>query len=267
MTAPQVAPSLLVKVEGAGNDFLLGLGDWAAVLADRPDEVIRLCHRRFGIGADGVLALQPEGPDRVGLTYRNADGSQEPFCGNGTRCAALAAVELLGMPRRLVVATGWTDVPATVDGQRVCLGLPEARFESGETVLETPWGRVTGVLATLGVPHLLIESDHPESVALADLGPVLGRHPDLGPTGANVSILGPERSGTSAIRTWERGVEGETLCCGSAVAVAGVLRIGRNGASAARLRSSSGAELLVRLADTGLELEGPATLVAEIRPL
>ncbi len=114
----------LLKVEGAGNDFLLGIGDWARRLADEPDLVARLCDRRRGLGADGVLALSQESSSRVRLIYRNTDGSPSPFCGNGTRCAARVAVELLGLASPLVVETDWAAIPAEVVGPLVTLELP-----------------------------------------------------------------------------------------------------------------------------------------------
>ena len=77
----------LYKVEASGNDFVLGVGGWSPRLAAEPELAVRLCDRRRGIGADGVLAVEAAGPDRVRLRYRNADGSPARFCGNGTRCA------------------------------------------------------------------------------------------------------------------------------------------------------------------------------------
>jgi len=89
--------SEIYKLEGAGNDFVLGVGAWAGRLDSEPDLVRRLCDRRRGIGADGTLALEAVATDRVRLGYRNADGGEAVFCANGTRCAARAAVELLPM--------------------------------------------------------------------------------------------------------------------------------------------------------------------------
>jgi diaminopimelate epimerase len=259
-----VAGHRLFKVEGAGNDFVLGLGCWADRLATEADTVVSLCRRRIGVGADGALALFPDGPDRIRLVYRNADGSTGLFCGNGTRCAAAAAVRFLGMPHDLVISTGWRDIPASVDGDTVRLELPAASVGDDPVRFETPQGVLLGRRVEVGVPHVLIDVDDPSAVGLERIGPALRWAPVLGPEGSNITVLGPERDGVADLRTWERGVEGETLCCGSAVVAAGVIRL--NGGGTARLRARSGTILEVRRRDGGLELVGPARVVAEILP-
>lgn len=260
------ADGRLFKVEGAGNDFVLGLGRWADRLAAEADTVVGLCRRRIGIGADGALAVFVDGPDRLRLVYRNADGSTEPFCGNGTRCAAVAAVQLLGLPPDLVVATDWHDIPARVDGGQVRLALPPIDVGTDRVQFSTVHGTLTGRRVVVGVPHVLIDVEDPAEVGLERLGPTLRWDPVLGPEGSNISVLGPERGGVADLRTWERGVEGETLCCGSAVVAAGAIRLNGDRGQAARLRARSGAILEVRRRDAGLELSGPARVVAEILP-
>lgn len=102
----------LFKVEGAGNDFLLGIGDWSDRLTDDRALVRRLCDRRRGVGADGTLSVTTQTAESVSLVYVNADGSEGQFCGNGTRCVARAAVELLGCNPKLEIVTGWAVIPA-----------------------------------------------------------------------------------------------------------------------------------------------------------
>jgi diaminopimelate epimerase len=257
----------LWKVEGAGNDFLLGIGPWADRLACEPELTTTLCRRRRGIGADGTLALTVEGPRRVRLIHRNRDGGRAAFCANGTRCAALAAHRLLATGDQLTVVADWRDVPALVGGDGVALDLPTPgerpralELACGDTIWE-------GTLIAFGVPHLLIATRDPAAIDLAALGPTLRHHPDLAPDGANVSFVGGRPGGAITIRTWERGVEAETLCCGSAVVAAGWLEIMRAPRAEVRCLTASGEELVVAdRGDAGLRLTGPARIVAEVRP-
>jgi diaminopimelate epimerase len=211
-------PVRFTKMSGAGNDFLV----WQVTPDVGPAEIAairRLCRRGTGVGADGVLFVERDGPGRVVVDYRNADGSVGRFCGNGTRCAARFAV-LRGLaPENLIARTGWGDVPARVEGTHVVLTLPEP-VAVGRAVSSLD---ATGTLEreayalTVGVPNVVAFVADGVDVATLDftrLGPALRRHPDLR-DGANanvVQVLGPSRL---RVRTWERGVEAETLACGA----------------------------------------------------
>ncbi len=261
----------LYKVEAAGNDFLLGTGEWASRLGGDEALVRRLCRRRLGLGADGALALFAEGPEAVRLTYRNADGGEAAFCGNGTRCAALAAVRLLGAAPALVVRTAWADIPAEVRGGTVALRLPPppgkprpVRLAAGDRLWE-------GWLVEIGVPHLVIPVPGDlDAFPVADWGPPLRRHPDLGAAGANVDFLAPAGPEGIAVRSWERGVEAETLSCASGVVAAALAWMARAGGRRLVCATRSGQELTVEaLGEPPLcpvRLAGPARILAEVRP-
>ncbi len=256
----------LVKVEGAGNDFLLGTGTWAARLSDEADLVRKLCDRRRGVGADGTLAVFVGGNDTIRLVYRNADGSPSAFCANGTRCAARAAVELLGLPRKLTVATGWVEIPASVRGAEVSLELPPPTAPTDRT-LATEHGTWRGRQLDLGVPHIVFPVDDLDSLPIERVAPPLRRHHDLGPDGANVHFVMSE-SGRLRIRSYERGVEAETLCCGSGVVVAALLSLESTGAGSLEIEPRSGDRLTVEALGepptAPSRLTGPARLVAFI---
>ena len=125
-----VLPARFVKMSGAGNDFLV-FAERVAVGAREAAAIRRVCDRRTGVGADGVLFVHTEdtgdGPPRIVADYYNADGGASRFCANGTRCAARLARVKLHTPPELVVQTGWGAVGARVwaDG-RVTLELPES---------------------------------------------------------------------------------------------------------------------------------------------
>lgn len=258
----------LIKTEGAGNDFLLGTGGWARRLADDPDLVTGLCDRRRGVGADGALAVFEETGNMIRLVHRNADGSASSFCANGTRCAARAAVELLGYRAELVVATGWAEVPAVV-GEQVTIELP-APDPPTASLLETAEGPWRGRLIEVGVPHFVVPVEDLDAPVIDVVGPILRSHPVLGESGANVHFV-VTTGGVIGIRSFERGVAAEVLCCGSGVVAAALLSLARTGGGTVTVLPRSGDRLEVeasaRAPAAPSRLTGPARLVAEIEPL
>jgi len=258
----------LVKAEGAGNDFLLGTGKWARRLADDVELIIGLCDRRRGIGADGVLAIFVETGDRIRLVHRNADGSESSFCANGTRCAARAAVELLDCPTELVVATGWAEIRAVVR-DHVTIELPAPGVPS-EMCLITGEGPWHGQRIEVGVPHFVVPVEDLDAPIIDVVGPVLRTHPDLGDVGANVHFIEAVDDGAFAIRSFERGVADEVLCCGSGVVAAALLSLARTGARTVTALPRSGDRLEVEAIGpppaASTRLTGPARLVATIEP-
>lgn len=259
-------PARFTKMSGAGNDFLVFAVKSRPVVTGRKAEAIRaLCRRGTGVGADGVLFVlvkrSGRAAPRVVADYYNADGGKARFCANGTRCAARFAARLLhraGPPRAvdLVVETGWGEVPAKVrrDGE-VTILLPSAVGRGVDVSVFDP-GRLIerlGVGVGVGVPHLVVfvagraGREEPEALAdlaaldLAQVGPPLRNHPAF-TDGANVTFVvrtGPSRL---AVRTFERGVEAETLSCGSGVVASAVvvgLRAGVKAPIAVATRSGS----------------------------
>jgi diaminopimelate epimerase len=263
------------KLHGAGNDFLLFDGGEDPALADElPALVPGLCHRRFGIGADGVLLVLPIGGTAVRVRYWNSDGSEAAFCANGTRCAASFVAARWGW-RAMVLETGYAAIPAAIDGGQVALRLPAP----GEV---RPWRElavagivVRGRYVVVGVPHLIVRAEWPDfwRHELAPLAPALRRHPDLPDGGANVSFLQVEGERILGVRSWERGVEGETLSCGSGDVAAALVAAAEGWVTApVAVRTASGRVLTVEpegppLASP-LRLSGPAEWVAEgtVRP-
>jgi diaminopimelate epimerase len=260
----------LYKVEGAGNDFVLGVGAWAKRLDGEPEFVRKLCDRRRGIGADGTLALELIHNDRVRLGYRNADGSVGEFCANGTRCAARAAVELLSCEAKLVVDTGWAAIPAVVDGSRVSLDLPPPQSGPQRPQAAEPESIRDGLLLKLGVPHLVIESAGLADLDLAAVAPPLRRHAALGPEGANVDFFEVETDGTLRVRTWERGVEAETLSCGSGMVAVALVVMAESEKNRVELLPLSGDRIVVEALGEppacATRLTGPTRFVAAIDP-
>ncbi|HAH05170.1 MAG TPA: diaminopimelate epimerase [Elusimicrobia bacterium] len=250
------------KLSGAGNDFVLAL---RKDLTSRPEPALarRLCPRRGGVGADGLLVLDLAArPPR--LDHFNPDGSKA-FCGNGTRCALawLHAAKAAGRAPALSTAAGLVEGEVVRWDRRrgrgtLRVGMPEARLLRSGLRLRALGRLFQGELFDTGVPHLVVRAD-PGS--LLRFGPALRRHPALGPAGANVDFIRLAR-GSVSLRTYERGVEGETLACGTG-AVAAALAAKR--ASPVRVFTRGGAVLRVFFTQAGagwkVSLEGPAEIV------
>ena len=259
----------LYKFDGAGNDFLLGFGPWADRLAEDSELVRRLCDRHRGVGADGAVALEMAGADRVLMTYRNSDGGLATFCANATRCAARAAVEIMSAPRQMTVITGWAEIPATVDGVRVTLELPAPAGPSSCPEIAWQFSRSPIRLLEVGVPHLVVEVSGLVELELPAVAPGLRHHPELGPDGANVNFFETDGD-TVRVRSWERGVEGETLCCGSGLVAVALEVMAERGLSSVELEPISGDRLTVEaLGDPPVSatcFTGAARFIARIEP-
>lgn len=256
------------RLHGAGNDFLLFDGRAEPALeATLPPLVATLCHRRLGLGADGVLLVLPHEEREARLLYWNADGSAAAFCANGTRCAARLVAERWGWPR-VVLHTGFAPVPAEVRGAEVALTLPAPAATGPWHELEVDGAIVRALWTELGVPHLVVPVTWPDfwTRSLEPLAPELRGHPGLPPGGANVNFVRVV-GGELAARSWERGVEGETLSCGSGNLVAGLVAAAEGWLAApVAVRTASGRVLLVEPLgpppDCRSRLTGPAEWVA-----
>lgn len=215
-----------VKMHGAGNDFVVVDRRAGAATGEIERFVVAVCDRRRGVGADGVLFLDPgEGNLDFRMRYYNRDGGEADLCGNGGRClAAFAVARGLGEGGRVRFASPAGRHEALVSGAGVDLGLGDVAPPELGRAFETVDGPVKGALVTVGVPHLVIESPDVDAIDLAVFAPALRAHQTLGPEGANVDVVTVTGPASGRLRTFERGVEGETLACGTgAVATAAVL--------------------------------------------
>lgn len=258
------------KLHGAGNDFLLFDGGEGITAQQLAPLVARLCHRRLGLGADGVLLLQPSGERRAEVVYWNSDGSPAAFCGNGTRCAARFAADLWGW-REMILVTGFAPIPAEVlEGGAVTLHLPApAQVREGE-VFPVHGSEIPGRYLVIGVPHLVLRVNWPDFWAhpLEPLAPLLRRHPQLPSDGANVNFVKPAGDGSLWTRSFERGVEGETLSSGSGVVAVALVAAAEGWASApVHLVTASGREVVVEFDGTPphcpVRLHGLAEWIAQ----
>lgn len=254
------------KWHGAGNDFVV-IDDREADGIDRRALAIRECDRAAGTGADGVLFLRLDAaadPVRVRMRLVQPDGSTAAMCGNGARCAAGWAAERTGAAV-VIVETPAGDRRADVLEGEIAVGMGTPSFEPAaipldrETpLIDEPLGDLRVTAVDTGVPHAVAFVEDVDDVALARVAPTI-RHHAVFPEGANVTVAAPDGEGYRQ-RTFERGVEGETVACGTgAVAIAAVAhRAGRLAAETPVHIAPPGGDLTVIVhADGTATLCGP----------
>ena len=240
------------KLAGAGNDFVLvdTLQDPLRPLAARWRAVAKsLCDRRRGVGADGLLVLGRSRTADVRMRIFNPDGSEPSMCGNGIRCLAWYAHRRGEAGRRFSIQTNAGVKRAQVlSGSRVRIDMGAPRLLGRWPGASFGSPRITeAVLVDSGVPHLVCWVDDMAAVNVGELGRRLRRHVRLRPAGANVDFIRAVSAAQATLsnrlrlsmRTYERGVEGETQACGTgavAAAAAAAARALEGGARAARFR-------------------------------
>lgn len=241
------------KLTGSGNDFVFfDARSGGSEALEEPEVIQAICNRRNGIGADGIVVLKAgEGGAAVTIRYYNSDGSLASLCGNATLCATRLAAELAAAsPSGFGISTDAGLIRARISGDDPEIELQpvtavQAAFDSP---LEGGERRIG--FAEAGVPHLVVLVDDIEGVELDRRGRWLRNHPAL-PAGANVNFVAGDR-GRWWMRTYERGVEGETLACGTgAVATAVLLTAWGLEEGPVRITTRSGRDVRVRLERSG----------------
>jgi diaminopimelate epimerase len=251
-----VRGTIVYKMSGSGNDFVLLDGRFTTPQEWTPGRVARLCDRRTGVGADGLVVLTPDGPGTVRMTYWNSDGSRAAMCGNAALCSTRLSVYLeLVEPGDLCLLTdaGAVRAHCLAAGDLAEIRLPDFELAAKAPPFELVAGERWMAFATVGVPHLVIRVDDIEAIDLLGRGRALRYDPRLGAAGANVNFVASPASGEPwLIRTYERGVEGETLACGTGtVAAAVALAVQEASELPARFTSRGGQELTVRASVDG----------------
>jgi diaminopimelate epimerase len=259
------------KMSGSGNDFVVfDAREGSVQNLLEPSLIRRLCDRRQGIGADGVVIFEPCAGADVLMTYFNSDGSRGEFCGNAALCITRLVCQLgLAEPAGMTIQTDDGIVRSRLVRDRPEVELrPVTRIDEAVEAPSEAGERRMGYTVA-GVPHVVVLCEDVERVDVTVRGAAIRRAEWTMPLGANVNFVS-RRGETWAIRTFERGVEGETLACGSgAVAAAILLHAWRLAGLETVLKTRSGGLLEVTIRDQGGEvlprLRGAGTLVFEGR--
>jgi diaminopimelate epimerase len=243
------------KMSGSGNDFVMvdARQNPPGRLAE-PAVIREVCAHGTGVGADGIVFLEESEKAAVRLTYMNADGSRADFCGNATLCTTRLAAELgLGPRKGFQIETDNGIVSARFEESRPEIDLPavsEVDAAAPDGIAPQAGERRIG-FAKVGVPHVVILCDDVSTVDVVGRGRPI-RHLSTLPEGANANFVSHDRYGRWRIRTYERGVEAETLACGSgSVATAILLTVWNEATGDIELETRSGRVLRVRLRREG----------------
>lgn len=248
-----------VKGHGTENDFVL-LPDADGDVELTPELARRLCDRRSGIGADGVIRVAPADHDRFVMDYRNSDGSIAEMCGNGARVFA-----------RFLVDAGWASAGRLEFETRGGLRTAELAASGdvrvgmgtvtvgGKSVAELAGREITGTAVDVGNPHLVCSIDH--DPAELDLRTAPSFDPTLFPGGVNIEFVRTDSVDAVTMRVYERGV-GETRSCGTGTVAAAAVRLAADGRDSGTVRVRvPGGQVTVEIRSGTADLIGPAVLV------
>lgn len=211
------------KMNGAGNDFVM-IDNRVGDLQLAPAQIVKICDRHRGVGADGVLVLErPQDGADFRMRYYNADGGEAEMCGNGARCFARYASRVAGPVEKLSFETPAGVIGAALQGELVRLQMSEPKdlrvnikIALGDRVIDAHF-------VNSGVPHVVVIVDDLESVDVNGRGSAIRHHQLFAPQGANANFLKRRGEQQIAIRTYERGVENETLACGTGVVASALI--------------------------------------------
>lgn len=220
----RMEPFEFYKMTGGGNDFVIVDNRRGTLSLDEIRSLIpKICRRRHSVGADGFILIEPSPRAHFRWRFFNADGSEAEMCGNGGRCVARLA-HLLGIaPEELVFETAVGLVKAVVRGPRVKIWLPPPAEVGRDLKLELGAEEVSLHFIYTGVPHAVVFVQDLEDVDVTGMGRKIRYHRSFRPAGTNVDFVKVEGEGHLRIRTYERGVEDETLACGTGAVAAALV--------------------------------------------
>lgn len=211
------------KMNGAGNDFVMLDNRNLAHALDKAT-IARLCDRHRGVGGDGLIAVEPaeRGAD-FKMRYYNADGGEAEMCGNGARCFARFASRIAGKTGSISFETQAGVIGAELIGDEVRLAMSPPHSLALGAELAVDGEKLKVHFLNTGVPHAVVFVADLAKTDVIRLGRAIRHHEHFAPKGANANFVGELPGGGIAIRTYERGVEGETLACGTGVVAAALI--------------------------------------------
>ncbi|MFA5857593.1 MAG: diaminopimelate epimerase [Elusimicrobiota bacterium] len=211
------------KMQGTGNDFVV-FDNRRGKYKNLAKLTVRLCNRKTGIGADGVLVVEKSAILDFKMRIFNSDGSEAEMCGNGARCIVRYAYEnsIIG------TTTAFETKAGTIEGRVIDSQWVEVKLTDPHGIklgLEIIAGgrRYTAYFVNTGVPHAVIYTTQLQKVNVNGLGRLVRYHKKFSPAGTNVNFVQIEDGHTISVRTYERGVEAETLACGTGSTAAAII--------------------------------------------
>jgi len=260
------------KVVGTGNDFIVvdnRNGNIKKSVKDLSRFAGRVCHRKFSIGADGVLVLERSRKEDFKMRIFNSDGSEADMCGNGARCAVLYARSRGWCSGSTSFETGAGIIKASVNGGLVKLKMTDPSGLVLNKKISIGGKELEYHFINTGVPHAVIFVRDVESFPVKEIGEKVRFHKAFKPAGTNVNFVKMTGHNRIRVRTYERGVEDETLACGTGSVASGIIaHYVKRIPMPARVLTSSGETLTIygKLLDDSVSdvyLEGPCRIVYE----
>jgi len=257
------------KMNGAGNDFILFDNRTGGIDLDR-SRIAQLCDRHRGIGADGILLLEtPTNRADFRMRYFNADGGEAEMCGNGARCFARFANKVGGQKEKISFETPAGVISAELKGDLINLRMTDPTDLRLNVELPMAAENKTVHFINSGVPHVVIAVAKIDDADVRRDGAAIRHHKMFSPNGANVNFIEKRGPNRIAVRTYERGVEDETLACGTGiVASALIFAASEKSSSPITVLAKGGDELQVGFEKVegsfrNITLTGPAEFVFE----
>lgn len=256
-------------MHGAGNDFVM-IENLSGNLVLSSEHITYLCNRRHGIGADGLLLLETAEDKTLDarMIYYNADGFKAEMCGNGARCfTAFALANGLGRDGCLRFLTDAGPITATTQNELYTIEMTPAHSMKLGTELDLTSGPITVHSINTGVPHAVCFVEDVSQVDIRSIGAEIRHHSIFAPAGANANFAQLQKDDSILLRTYERGVENETLACGTgAVAVGIIAHLLHQSPKPVSLKVAGGATLSINFDVTNdtvhkITLTGPAVNV------
>jgi len=224
LVRPHLIGLPIYKMTGSGNDFVMVDARVSTPADWTPEDMQAVCARGTGIGADGIVFVGPGShAGAARMIYYNADGSHAAMCGNAALCSTTLATHLgVGTSDGMDLETdAGTYRSRTIEAGRAELHLAPIAAPAAVTGLGLVSSERQAALSRVGVPHLIVLVDKVDDVALQERGRALRFDSALAPEGANINFISQDETGAWRMRTYERGIEGETLACGTGAVGAG----------------------------------------------
>lgn len=255
------------KMVASGNDFIL-VDNRKKVIQDPKSFAKKVCPFHASVGADGVLLLETSRRADYFLRVINADGSEAEACGNGYRLAGLFANQILKSKKRVRFETLAGDIQVEVNGRGAKVLMAQPKDFRRDIFLDVAGRKVHCVFINTGVPHAVIFSEDLDEAPVFELGRAIRYHEHFKPAGTNVNFVSVAGENRLTIRTYERGVEEETLACGTGSVAAAIVSVLTGRVSIPVEVETKGGVLKVHFSQKGesvsdVYLEGDAKFVYE----
>lgn len=211
------------KMHGASNDFIMVDDRKRTFPVDDGEWIQSIATRRTGVGCEGVILIQPSETADIRMRFFNPDGSEVEMCGNGARCLARLALDIGAAPANMSIETIAGELKATVTDNSVTLFMTEPKDWTLEETLALGSSTCSCSAVNTGVPHAVIVVDDLPGLDIKKMGALVRYHDRFKPAGTNANFISVDSSSRISVRTYERGVEDETLACGTGITASALI--------------------------------------------